>query len=283
METSRFESLTLVAAIIGAAVLSSQSLGIGFGAAAVGDVAILLALFAFDNAATRSGPQSIAFAAVSAYCLLTPLIFMAVTILGVSMPAPPTNVYAKDGTWTILIMWLVATLILFAVDRFRMSSRDNVSLAGSGLSGTGPIQPIKASSPASTYRPAPIRVEPPLPPPPVYTPPPPSAVPEPTLATPAAIAAPAPVFAAATSTTTPDVMAIPPGREALIYLNLVGEGLNVLRTVRAENLGRDYYRIADVMPEGEQWEFAPGMVVRCRKKNLSNGKHMVAYEEAPRA
>jgi len=81
----------------------------------------------------------------------------------------------------------------------------------------------------------------------------------------------------------PDILAIPPGREAVIYLNLVGEGLNVLRTVRAENLGRDYYRIADVMPEGEQWEFTPGQVVKCRKKSLSNGKHMVAYEEAPRA
>jgi hypothetical protein len=81
----------------------------------------------------------------------------------------------------------------------------------------------------------------------------------------------------------PDVTAIPPGREAVIYLNLVGEGLNVLRTVRAENLGRDYYRIADIMPEGEQWEFTPGQVVKCRKKALSNGKHMVAYEEAPRA
>jgi len=81
----------------------------------------------------------------------------------------------------------------------------------------------------------------------------------------------------------PDLLAIPPGREAVIYLNLVGEGLNVLRTVRAENLGRDYYRIADVMPENEQWEFTPGQVVKCRKKALSNGKHMVAYEEAPRA
>jgi hypothetical protein len=81
----------------------------------------------------------------------------------------------------------------------------------------------------------------------------------------------------------PDITAIPPGRESLIYLNLVGEGLNVLRTVRAENLGRDYYRIADIMPEGEQWEFTPGQVVRCRKKSLSNGKHMVAFEEAPRA
>jgi hypothetical protein len=96
------------------------------------------------------------------------------------------------------------------------------------------------------------------------------------------VAPPAPATASAPVAPTPDVTAIPPGREAVIYLNLVGEGLNVLRTVRAENLGRDYYRIADIMPEGEQWEFTPGMVVHCRKKNLSNGKHMVAYEEAPR-
>jgi hypothetical protein len=37
------------------------------------------------------------------------------------------------------------------------------------------------------------------------------------------------------------------------------------------------------MPEGENWEYAPGQVVRCRKKNLSSGKGLVAYEEAPRA
>jgi hypothetical protein len=288
VESNRIQSLTLVAAVIGAAVLGSQSLGIGFGAAAVGDVAILLALFAFDEPAARSGAQSLGFAGVVGFCILTPLLFLANTVLGAE---------AGKSPWLIFGLWLIATLIMLSVDRFRMSSRDNVSLASSGLAGSAPIM---AAAPAPTYRPAPIRLEPtPVPvqppaPPPIYAAPPtPAPAPVATVQTPAVILNSAPDFAATTISAPvaapapvvpqPDVTAIPPGREALIYLNLVGEGLNVLRTVRAENLGRDYYRIADVMPEGEQWEFTPGQVVRCRKKSLSNGKHMVAYEEAPRA
>ena len=81
----------------------------------------------------------------------------------------------------------------------------------------------------------------------------------------------------------PAAIPIPAGKETLIYLNLVGEGLNVLRTVRSEHLGRDFYRILDDMPEGETWEFLPGQVVRCKKQKLSNGKGLVAFEEAPRA
>jgi hypothetical protein len=64
---------------------------------------------------------------------------------------------------------------------------------------------------------------------------------------------------------------------------LLGEGLNVLRSVQAEHLGRDFYRIVDTMPENERWEYQPGQVVRCKKKNLSSGKGLVAVEEAPRA
>ncbi len=73
------------------------------------------------------------------------------------------------------------------------------------------------------------------------------------------------------------------GKEATIYVSLVGEGLNVLRSVKAEHVGRDFYRIVEPMPEGESWQFQPGQVVRCKKKNLSSGKGLVATEEAPRA
>ena len=69
----------------------------------------------------------------------------------------------------------------------------------------------------------------------------------------------------------------------MIYVTLVGEGLNVLRAVRAEHLGRDYYKITEAMPDGETWQFGPGQVVRAKKKNLSSGKAMVATEEAPRS
>ena len=275
MESSRFESLTLVAAVIGAAVLGSQALAIGLGAGAVGDIAILLALFAFDSGLTRSGGQSIAFAGTGAFCLLTPFIFIANAVLGAKL--------SPDSPWMLGGLWLVLSLILFALDLFRMSSRHTVSFADSGLAAAGPIKPIVASAPISNYRPAPIRVDtaPPTAPP-AYEPVKAAIIPDLAPEFSATTIADSPVLTSP-APTLPPVMAIPPGKEVLIYLNLVGEGLNVLRTVRAENLGRDYYRIADIMPEGEQWEFTPGMVVRCRKKNLSNGKQLVAFEEAPRS
>ena len=72
------------------------------------------------------------------------------------------------------------------------------------------------------------------------------------------------------------------GNRAVIYMNLVNTGVACLRPVQAEHLGRDFYKVAEPVPEGEQWEFQPGQVVRCRKKSLSSGKAMVAFEEAPR-
>lgn len=82
----------------------------------------------------------------------------------------------------------------------------------------------------------------------------------------------------------PEAIPLPrSGKETMIYVTLLGEGLNVLRSVRAEHLGRDFYQIVDVMPEGETWEYRPGQIVRCKKKNLSSGKAWVAVEEAPRA
>lgn len=73
------------------------------------------------------------------------------------------------------------------------------------------------------------------------------------------------------------------GKETSIYLALIGEGLNIMRSVKAEHVGRDFYRIIDEVPEGENWEYQPGQIVRCKKKNLSSGKALVAVEEAPRA
>lgn len=90
--------------------------------------------------------------------------------------------------------------------------------------------------------------------------------------------APAPVAAAR-----PAPAPLPPGKEAMIYVNLVGEGLNLLRSVRAEHLGHDFYKIVEETPEGETWEYGPGQVVRCKKQKLSSGKALVAFEEAPRS
>jgi hypothetical protein len=68
-------------------------------------------------------------------------------------------------------------------------------------------------------------------------------------------------------------------QEATIYVALVGEGISCLRSVRAEHLSRDIYRIIDEMPEGEMWKYQPGQTVRCKKQNLSSGKALVAFEE----
>ena len=81
----------------------------------------------------------------------------------------------------------------------------------------------------------------------------------------------------------PNAIPVPAGKEVMIYVNLVGEGLALMRPVRAEQLGRDYYRIVEEMPGNETWEFQPGQIVKAKKKNLSSGKALVATEEAPRA
>ncbi len=68
-------------------------------------------------------------------------------------------------------------------------------------------------------------------------------------------------------------------QETAIYVALVGEGISCLRSVKAEHLSRDIYRIIDEMPEGEMWKYQPGQVVRCKKQTLSSGKVLVAVEE----
>ena len=128
---------------------------------------------------------------------------------------------------------------------------------------------------------------------PVYTPattvvPSPAAVESPLWpAAPQTVAASAPASSSVQTPPTAPVAApvAPPrtGKETMIYVTLVGEGMNVLRSVRAEHVGRDYYRIIDEMPAGETWQFQPGQIVLCKKKNLSSGKALVAIEEAPRA
>ncbi len=142
---------------------------------------------------------------------------------------------------------------------------------------TQPTFSQSAPEPVATPAPSPVPQAPPMAAPqPAYAPPP-----QPAYAAPP----PQPVYAPPPPTPPPPPQVAPaaPGKEAMIYVTLVGEGLNVLRAVRAENLGRDYYRIVEEMPEGETWQYGPGQVVRCKKRNLSSGKAMVAFEEAQRA
>lgn len=54
-----------------------------------------------------------------------------------------------------------------------------------------------------------------------------------------------------------------------IYVYLPDEAVDVWRPVIAERLGPDLFRIADSVPEDEQWEFLPGQMVRVRERRLS--------------
>jgi hypothetical protein len=65
----------------------------------------------------------------------------------------------------------------------------------------------------------------------------------------------------------------------MIYVDVMGQGISFLRSVRAQHVARDIYRIVDVMPADETWRYEPGQTVRCRKKKLSSGKALVAFEE----
>jgi hypothetical protein len=224
----------------------------------VGGLTLLLVLFAFDEEGYRPAFQSLAFACVGGLCAM---VFSAYPIVLLMQPKSPDQ-------WA-LGMWIAATLLFFAVDRMRATSRETTAF---GL-GAAPA----AYTPAAYTPPAPPRPVQPLP----VAPPPPVAAP----VAPVTFVQPEPVYReeVAAAPVPVAVAPIPPGREAQIFLNLLGEGLNVLRSVKAEHLGRDYYRIADIMPEGERWEYQPGQVVRARKKSLSTGKHLVAFEEAQRA
>jgi hypothetical protein len=66
---------------------------------------------------------------------------------------------------------------------------------------------------------------------------------------------------------------------ATIHVNVIGQGISLLRPVQAEHVARDIYRIVEPMPEGERWRYETGQTVRCRKQKLSSGKALVAFEE----
>lgn len=57
-----------------------------------------------------------------------------------------------------------------------------------------------------------------------------------------------------------------------IYVYLSDEGIDAWRPVEAEVLGEDRYRIIseDNALEEEKWEFAPGDIVLCERKVLSD-------------
>jgi hypothetical protein len=69
-----------------------------------------------------------------------------------------------------------------------------------------------------------------------------------------------------------------------IYVRLPDESVAVWRPVEAEPVG-DAFRIVGDCPDGEQWEFQPGDVVRCEMRTLTQrgpaeaGPSLVAVEK----
>jgi hypothetical protein len=265
METSRIDSVALLTAVVAIALAFAVARWEFGYLTSIGGLSLLLVLFAYDRQGYRSGWQSLAFAAVAGLCVALASGF------GLALFLKPPEASAHDfyDKW-LALAWLAATFVFTTIDRVRMSSRAPRSLgltAGSVMTAGEAAMP--AASVAAAFVPAkPVFQAAPAPQPVAPEPPP-----VPVAANPQPILPPEPP---------PAAVQAPPGKETEIFVNLVGEGLNVLRRVRAEHLGRDFYRIIDEMPENENWQFQPGQIVRCRKTKLSSGKSLVAFEEAPR-
>ncbi len=295
MEKSRLDAATLLLALAvgGALVFLAAPANFGYLTTIAGFI-LLIVLFAYDQEGARSVLQSLAFGAVTGFALM-----LAAAILYEYSLAHAANVTGPGAQQDYLqtrlaLTWVFGTVLFWAIDRARMSSRvasnerplvsatrrtflpdyQNAPVSSPTTSAvpqqtvsSTPAPPVYSATQVSVQpiaRPRPASEEPTEPIPVI-----PEPAPQPPPVSPPTVSAPQPIPVT--------------GKVTMIYVNLVGEGLNVLRSVSAEHLGRDFYRIVDNMPEGETWAFQPGQVVRCRKQKLSSGKAMVAYEEAPRA
>ncbi len=240
--------------------------------ASIAGLILLFTIFSFDDDSYRTILQSLSFASVCAFCLSVAAIIPYQYVYGLPTPREPQLV----NRWMPLTC-AFAILLFWVIDRARMSGRVTRPRAGAAAVGSM-FSPAPTAEATTPIMPAPVASLP-VTPPPVAPPP---AMPSPIMTTvrtdsgaPHLIRSETPVPFPAAPTPAPKL--------AEIYVRLTGEGLNLMRSVQAEPLGRDYYRITDTMPETETWEFTPGMVVRCKKQNLSTGKAMVATEEAQRS
>lgn len=66
-----------------------------------------------------------------------------------------------------------------------------------------------------------------------------------------------------------------------VYVELLGEGVDVWRPVEAEAETDDIFRLPHPAPEGEAWRFPPGSRVRCESRQLSDRQALVATELVP--
>lgn len=278
MKKSRIDAIALFAAMIAAGLASLQIAQPLAWIGSIVGVVLLLTIFAYDQGGYRSLFESLAFSAVCGFCALVAAAtgFHAWILRGQLLgPNVQLAIDPLAGDW-LLLTWACLTLLILAIDRIRMNSRQAVQEhAAQPMRYSGRTFNIASEATAPHPVAIPPRPVPPPPPEPVSAASP-EPVPSPVPITPAA--APPPAAQPVPATAVP----VRPLKEAMVYVNLMGEGLNVMRSVRAEHLGRNFYKIIEPMPEGETWEYGPGQVVRCEKKKLSTGKALVAVEEAPR-
>jgi hypothetical protein len=253
MRKSEVSVVALVAAVVlGAVAFMLGPLRFGWTPTLASGI-ILLVLLAYDRSPVRSFAQSLAYGAACGFLLVTAAIFPLYQFVP-QMTVSPTEVITP-GPWLPAI-WLAGAVIFLGIDRVRQGSKPVVLDMSPPRIETAPSMLV--ATPISEQPVEPIPVPPPAPEPLQPAPPPLRGIevkPQPA----------------------------PKGTPATVYLNLVGTGIACLRAVKAEYLGRDFYRIVEPVPSGESWEFQTGQIVRCRKRMLSSGKAMVAYEEAPRA
>jgi hypothetical protein len=57
--------------------------------------------------------------------------------------------------------------------------------------------------------------------------------------------------------------------EGVVYVELLGEGVEVWRPVDAVSEGGGVYRLPDTAPPDEAWAVPPGSRVRCETRPLS--------------
>lgn len=294
MQKSQFQLLAVIAAAVASALALMLPVQYTWVTSISGFV-LLFALFSYDSDAHRSSFQSIAF---SAACGLGVMLLSVVYYRWLGDKGEIHMAGGRVETEWLPLTWLCATAGICAIDRIRMLGYKDSTRRQTGAVQRGFIPQYAEPVAESTSRP---EIETPASQPPLVARPVVSATPPVTTAAEPVTTAVPPVDAAAPVTTTAPVITaaplvattapapapvpipIPPGKEVDIYVSLVGEGLNLMRTVKAEHVGRDFYKIVEAMPEGEAWEFGPGQVVRCKKRNLSTGKGLVAVEEAPRA
>ncbi len=272
MSRSQVDAVGLLVAVLGAAVALTLLPGPFAWLGSICGLLLVFTLLAYDGEGRRTLFESLAFSAVFALAA-TVAAAIPLRIMAVSQGRPAAFEGTLANEW-LPLFWLGVTILLWPIDRARMSGRVQYS-AEPSMAAT--LDQAKREAIVAAYRQTQTPVPQPAPP----------SMPDRTPVAPAPVRQDEPVSllhaTPPSAPVQPSPVPVPSGPETTIYVTLVGEGLNVLRGVQAEHLGRDFYKIIEPMPKGETWQYGLGQVVRCKKKNLSGGKALVAIEEAPRA